>query len=217
MGATALLLALLIFIRLLDSERTPDRLVRQVETIDEVAVPAPPPPPPPVEETPPPPPPLPQLDLQLDNIAPPIKAVIDQKIDFTMITPEFNTELDVPPPPPEIPKVTPPPNPRPTPPRPIAKSSYDLGELDSKPRLLNSPSVSFPSSLRRRGVRRGTVTLNVSIDTTGRVTVNSVIKSSHPELVRMAKSYATRARYTVPKKDGKPVKATFTWPLTLSQ
>lgn len=220
LAVTILLVAFLLLTRLLDSKDLPDQTIRPIETVDAVAAPAPPPPPPPIDETPPPPPPpLPQLEVQLNNVAPPVKAAINQNIDYTIVTPKFILELDVPPP--LTPKPSPNPTPRPSPvaPKPIpqvvAKSSYTLGELDAKPRLLNNPSVSFPTSLRRRGVRQGTVTLNISIDTSGKVAVNDVISSSHPELISMAKSYATRARYTVPKKNGQAVKTNFIWPLTL--
>lgn len=88
-------------------------------------------------------------------------------------------------------------------------------ELDRKPKLLNRPSVRFPSRLARRGIRQGEVLLQVQIDTAGRVTVDRVISSSHPELVPTAQAFATKARFSKPTKNGKPVNATFRWPLSL--
>lgn len=83
------------------------------------------------------------------------------------------------------------------------------------PQLLNRPSVRFPSRLKRRGVREGKVLLQVQIDPAGRVSVEHVIHSSHPELVDTARSFAAKARFSKPTKNGKPVKASFQWPLVL--
>ena len=72
-----LLLSFLIMMRLLDAERIPDRTIRTMETVPEMA----PPPPPPLEiqeETPPPPPlPLPKLEVQIESVAPPLVATLD--------------------------------------------------------------------------------------------------------------------------------------------
>ena len=57
--------------------------------------------------------------------------------------------------------------------------------------------------------------LEVTISTNGRVKVRNVLSSTHPELTKMATSFASRARFSIPKKDGKPVEAIYRWPMTL--
>ena len=69
--------------------------------------------------------------------------------------------------------------------------------------------------MRKRGINKGRVTLEIEISTTGVPTVLRVIDSSHPEFVSMARSFAARARFTAPKKDGRSVSAKFQWPLEL--
>ena len=64
-------------------------------------------------------------------------------------------------------------------------------------------------------MRSGTVILEVGISTNGRVEVRKVLSSSHPELTKMATSFASRARFSVPRKDGQPVKAIYRWPMKL--
>jgi len=181
-----------------------------------------PPPPPPLEvqeETPPPPPPppLPKLELQIESVAPPLVATLDSDIVLTMRTADFELESN--------PKVIPSPlavkapkpvklSPAPIT-RPKVQGLVSVGDLDSRPRLLNRPSTRYPTALLRRGVRSGTVILEVGISMSGRVNVRKVISSSHPELTKMATSFASRARFSVPRKDGEPVNAIYRWPMTL--
>ncbi|MBO62684.1 MAG: hypothetical protein CMG33_04070 [Candidatus Marinimicrobia bacterium] len=99
--------------------------------------------------------------------------------------------------------------------RPKVQGFVSVGDLDSRPRLLNRPSTRYPTALLRRGVRSGTVILEVGISMSGRVNVRKVISSSHPELTKMATSFASRARFSVPRKDGEPVNAIYRWPMTL--
>ena len=213
-----LLISFLLMMRLLDAKRIPDRTIRTMETVSEMA-----PPPPPTlevqEETPPPPPPppLPKLELQIESVAPPLVATLDSNIDLTMRTADFELESN--------PKVIPlplavkapkPAKPSPAPiTRPKVQGLVSVGDLDSRPRLLNRPSTRYPTALLRRGVRSGTVILEVGISMRGRVNVRKVISSSHPELTKMATSFASRARFSVPRKDGEPVNAIYRWPMTL--
>lgn len=222
-GAAGLALLLVVFLatmRLLDAGRVPDRMVRSVETIDAVAA-VPPPPPPESFEEPPPPPPmrLPHLEVQIENVAPPLAASLDPRIDLSMRPSDFELEIDpLPRPQVRAPRpaavATGPPRPARRPP-PQVKSTYDAGELDAKPRLVNRPSASYPTTMLRRGVREGKVLLEVSISTSGRVSVRRVLSSSHPEFTKMARAFAARARFTVPKKNGRPVTAIYPWPLIL--
>ena len=223
---TAGLISFLVVARLLDRARTTVETIRTIDLVEVSALPAPPPPPPPdTPDTPPPPPPpikLPKLDLQLDDMATPIKATLDQNIEPLMVQADFEWETDPAPivkPQPPV-RTTPPPRPSTPPkttppPRPVMKSVYSAGELDSKVRLVNRPSATYPSSQLRRGVREGRVVLEVAISTSGRVSVRRVISSSHPDFSTMARSFASRARFTVPKKNGRPVTAIYRWPLIL--
>ena len=212
------LLTFMILMRLLDAKRLPEKTIRTMETIDELALP----PPPPIEiqstASPPlPPPSLPRLEIEVENISQPIVATLEPQIDLTMKNIEF--ELDsVAINQPDLLAVK-------TPadsqislkniPRPTVSGIVSIGDLDSRPRLLNRPSTRYPSALLRRGIRSGNVVLEVVISNTGRVKVRNVLSSSHPELTKMASSFASRARFSIPKKDGQPVEAMYRWPMTL--
>ena len=214
-GLTVMLLVFLTAMKLLNANRIAEQTLRPVESLEEIASP-PPPPPPVLKRQQPPPPPmklLPKLELQLENVSPPILADLSPDINLSMLTPEFETEAQAQP---IDTAVQQPAALAPGPPRNIpTASSYSAGELDSRPRLLNNPSPGYPRSLLRRGIREGKVVLEVAISTTGKVTIKRVISSSDPEFTRMARSFATRSRFTVPKKNGRPVTAIYRWPLIL--
>lgn len=230
LALTVLLVVFLVFARWLDARQVPDRVVRLIEVMPEVVLAAPPPPPASSEEAPddlPPPPPveidLPQLELQIEAVAPALVARLDPNMDLSMQTAEFDLEVDPLPapresaPPVTMARTSPAPSRKtPTPaPAPVVRSSYDAGELDATPRLVNRPSASFPRSQSRAGVKEGKVLLEVSIGTSGSVTVRRVISSSHADFSTMARQFAARARFSVPKKNGKPVTAIYRWPLIL--
>ncbi len=168
--------------------------VRSLDRIDPVSLPVPPPPL--QTETPPPPPPqtdLPKLDLQIDPVAPPVKASIDQDIDLNLNFADFAPRNE----------------------QPREAMTFNLADLDSQPRLVNNPSVKFPQSQKDRGISEGRVTLEVYISSAGKVTIKRILSSTHEDFTAMARSFVNKARFTPPKKDGRPVNALFKWPLVL--
>lgn len=191
---TAGLLLFMLATRLDFSTPSPTLSLRQIETMAPVSLPAPPPPP--SAETPPPPPPdadLPKLDLSLDPVAPPIKASLAEKLELRLASAEFTPQAEA----------------------PRQEMVFSSGELDTQPRLINRPSITFPASQKAQGVSEGRVTLEVQISAAGRVTVRRILESSHPDFDEVARSFATRARFTSPNKDGRAVNAVFRWPLIL--
>lgn len=224
LALTVLLVIFLVAARMIDSHSAPDQVIRKLETIDAIAAPAPSPPIDP-EFTPPPPPPppptLPRLDIQLENFAQPMVATLDRSVELTMRKSEFFVEADLV----SAPRSQKPPlvsrskskatNPAVTISKPVMKQSYSAGELDARPRLINQPTAAYPPGLLEKGIREGRVTLEVEINSSGSVSVRRVISSSHPDFSAMARSFAARARFSVPKKNGKPVTAIYQWPLIL--
>lgn len=234
-GLTVFLLLFLVFARWLDAQRAPDQIIRMVELAPPVVLAAPPPPPQQESEAqddaPPPPPQvdLPHLELQIEAIAPPLVARLDPQIDLSMQDAIFDVEIDpvmapapkptqqVSRPPvskPEASSRTPAPKPQ-AKPAPAMRSTYDAGELDARPHLINRPSASYPRSQQRAGVKEGKVLLEVSISTTGRASVRRVISSTNDDFSVMARQFASRARFSVPKKNGRAVTAIYRWPLIL--
>lgn len=194
--ALALLLAagLLIFLAALRlAAKNDDQLqtLRPMSTILPASLPAPPPPPPNQPPPPPQPVPLPKLEIQLDSIAPPLKATLDRHVELKLSPTQFAPQIDA----------------------PRETMIFSLADLDGKPRLVSRPNAQFPSSLRAKGVRESSATLEVSINPQGKVKVLRVLDSTHPEIVSVARSFASSARFTAPKKDGRAVTTNFRWPL----
>lgn len=192
-GLTVGLLLFLVGTRLVRESNAPLLTLTNLQTIAPVSLPAPPPPP--AESTPPPPPPpeLPRLQIELDSLAPAVKASLVRTPDLKLQRSDFAPETDA----------------------PLAQMTFSSVDLDSQPRLVNSPSVTYPASQRNAGVTQAKVVLEVLISSGGIVTVKRVLESPHDDFTQMARSFATRARFTPPKKDGRPVNALFKWPLIL--
>ena len=193
----------------------------EVREMEISTLPEPPPPPP---EEPPPPPAL----TSVAEVPDPTRIAIPKaEVPLDLRTPVDSFFTDVEPAPLPQPVVRKaPPSPRPSkpriskpkaPPAPATKSHYSLGELDSKPRLIRFSKQPFPSSLARRGVRRGTVVFEVELSERGRVRVRRVISASHQELVTPARRIASSASYTAPTRNGQRVKAIMRWPITITK
>lgn len=219
------MLAVLGFARIfVVSADVPDLTIREVQTV----LFDPPPPPPPMEEQPPDAPPPPPTLTNLSTLPDPSRVPVPQAdvpMDITLPVENFYTDLA----PAPLPTASKPvehskqffkkeQNYRRTPPPPpIAKSHYSTSELDGTPRLLRHGSTTFPSSLARQGVSRGTVVLEVELSTSGSVSVRRVVSSTHPELVAPARRVAASARFTPPKRNGEAVKAIMRWPIIIEK
>ncbi len=223
MVVAALLLVLLGLTRLFTpSGKAPDLQLREIEI---ATLPEPPPPPPeePPPDAPPPPPALTEVAEVPDPTMVPIPKA-DVPMDITMpVDPFFTDVAPAPLPvvreaPRPVVKSTPRPASKPKPvPRPAMKSTYSVNELDGKPRLLRHGRASFPSSLARRGVSQGTVTLRVELSNSGGVRVLGVISATHQELVSAARRVASGSRFTPPTKNGQRVKAIMSWPIVIKK
>jgi len=193
-GLTGGLLLFLVAMRILREDNAPLLTLHSLDSIQQVALPAPPPPPP--ENTPPPPPPppdLPRLQIELDSVAPAVKASLDRDLDLRLNRTEFAPRQEA----------------------PLAQMTFASADLDSQPKLVNKPTVTFPASQKQAGVSQAKVVLEVLISSNGKVSVKRVLESPHEDFSAMARAFATRALFTPPKKDGRPVNALFRWPLLL--
>ncbi|SIS41591.1 outer membrane transport energization protein TonB [Thalassolituus maritimus] len=92
---------------------------------------------------------------------------------------------------------------------------FNLDELDGLPKLLTRPSITFPSSLRRRGIIEVSLKLEVTIDEGGRLTLNRIVENPYPELNNEINRLIKRSRFTPPNKGGQKVRARFIWPIDI--
>ena len=202
---------LLVFLAALQTDFSPPAPLLSLRSLDTLpgSVSGPPPPPPSASTVSeptlqPPAPDLPDLSLDMTNPnAPAVTAQLGKKPDFSLIKSNFSTEGQL---------------------GSLGSlggtdgagrpsMTFSAADLDSQPRLINKPSVSFPAAQKNRGVTEGQVTLEIMISSAGRVTIRRVISSTHNDFTAMATSFATRALFTPPKSDGRPVNALYRWPL----
>ncbi len=216
---TAILMGVLVMTRLMVHE--PDEKVFEITEISVASEPEPPTPEPeevPPEDAPPPPPSVADLQITQD-VARPAMMMSELKFDPSLSVETFFS--DTPPSPIAVPKPAPKPKAVAPPAKPKSKASpkprstYSVGELDSAPRLLHAPSITYPSALTRRGVRSVRVTVEVEIDTSGRTRLVGKVNSPHRELIPQATRIANGSRFTVPTHKGKPVKVRMRWPITI--
>ncbi|MDE0835796.1 MAG: energy transducer TonB [Akkermansiaceae bacterium] len=217
-AASAILLAVLGVARLFTvTTSIPDLTIREVET----ATFEPPPPPPPREDipdTPPPPPALMEVSALPESTMVPIpKALVP--MDITAPVEDFFTDLAPAPLPTRIAPASKPTYSKPDRPKlpPAVKSQYNAGELDGMPRVLRHGTATFPSSLARKGITRGTIVFSITISVSGAVSIQGVVSSTHPELIASARRVASGARFTPPLHNGKPVKAVMNWPIVIEK
>ncbi|MCH6256357.1 TonB family protein [Puniceicoccaceae bacterium K14] len=92
---------------------------------------------------------------------------------------------------------------------------FQFSDLEAVPSMISTPRFDYPQSLKRRGIRKGVVELEIRIDETGNATVLDVVSSPHDDLTRVARRLVERARFTTPKIDGVSVTVVGNLPLTL--
>ncbi|GAA6185314.1 hypothetical protein [Aliiglaciecola sp. NS0011-25] len=91
--------------------------------------------------------------------------------------------------------------------------AFGLSDLDEMPRLLTDLKIKFPDSLKRKGVTSAAVKLAVLIDERGSVLLKNITQNQYPELDIAIRKLVKQARFSIPKKDGVAVRASFNWPL----
>lgn len=90
--------------------------------------------------------------------------------------------------------------------------TFELSELDSIPRRISRVRVKYPPEMLRRGIE-GIVRLNVTIDETGTLEVESVAESTNEAFEASAIEAARSLKYEIPKKNGLGVRAKFVLPI----
>ena len=89
---------------------------------------------------------------------------------------------------------------------------FELSGLDKIPRRLNNVHVKYPADMLRRGIE-GEVRLNVIIDELGNLEVESVASSTNTRFEESAIKSASKFKYEIPMRAGKPVRAKFVLPI----
>jgi TonB family protein len=92
---------------------------------------------------------------------------------------------------------------------------FSFNDLAETPRLINAPSFQYPSSLKKRGVNRGKVIVEIDILPNGSAELRRIVSSSHPEFESIAKKIIKNARFTPPTVNGEPQRVRGRFPIIL--
>ena len=91
--------------------------------------------------------------------------------------------------------------------------AFGLGELDTMPVLLTKVKTTFPRSLARKGIKQVIVALDVFIDEQGNITLINIKEMPYKALLNSIHKLIRKSRFSVPTKNGQPVRARFVWPV----
>ena len=94
-------------------------------------------------------------------------------------------------------------------------SIFDIKDLDQAPRLIRPGILVHPPELKRARVG-GIVILQVLIYERGNVKVEKVVESKIRAFTPNAITFAEGCLFDTPKKNGKPVRARYNWPIKFS-
>lgn len=92
---------------------------------------------------------------------------------------------------------------------------FTFADLNTKPRIMNAPSVVYPRELIQRGVREGRVLALIEINPKGLARVLKILAASEPRLVAAAKEVIRKARFSPPKVGGEVRTVRGEWPIIL--
>ncbi len=90
----------------------------------------------------------------------------------------------------------------------LTSDIFELDMLDCVPRRLDKTVVSYPKQMLKRGIE-GCVKLRVLIDSTGVLSIESVISATNSYFEKVALEAVEKFLYEAPLRNGKPVKARF--------
>lgn len=92
---------------------------------------------------------------------------------------------------------------------------YELNELDSMPKKLYSPAPPYPLSLKEQKIS-GKVLVKFYIDKTGAVQLPQIVEAENGDLAWLAMTAVLRWQFSPPMREGKPVEAVATLPVTFA-
>jgi hypothetical protein len=88
--------------------------------------------------------------------------------------------------------------------------------LDQIPKIISSRYVQPPWSLIKRGITRIPTTVEIIIDEKGRAHIKKIVDPVYPEMVEIIRTWVKNVRFSIPKKNGKPVQALYLYGLNFN-
>jgi hypothetical protein len=85
----------------------------------------------------------------------------------------------------------------------------EVKSLDQLPKIISSQYVQIPHSLIKRGIKRVSTAVEIVIDQKGKAHIKKIVDAVFPEMVPIIRKWVKKVRFSIPKKNGKPVQALY--------
>lgn len=85
----------------------------------------------------------------------------------------------------------------------------EVKSLDQLPKIISSRYVQIPWSIIKRGIERVSTNVEIIIDQKGRAHIKKIVDAVYPEMVPVIRKWVENVRFSIPKKNGKPVQALY--------
>jgi periplasmic protein TonB len=92
----------------------------------------------------------------------------------------------------------------------------EVKRLDQVPKIISSRFVQPPWSIMKKGIKRIPTTVELIIDEKGRAHIKKIIDPVYPEMVETIRIWVKNVRFSIPKKNGQPVRALYLYGLNFN-
>jgi thiol-disulfide isomerase/thioredoxin len=92
----------------------------------------------------------------------------------------------------------------------------EVKSLDQLPKIISSRYVQPPWSVIKRGITRIPTLVEIIIDQKGKAHIKKIVDPVYPEMVDTIRTWVENVRFSIPKKNGKPVQALYLYGLNFN-
>jgi len=92
----------------------------------------------------------------------------------------------------------------------------EVKSLDHIPQVISSKFVAPPKEIIRKGIKRIPTEVEIIIDQQGKPFIKRIIDPIYPEMIVTIREWIKHARFTVPKKNGQPVQAVYSYKINFN-
>jgi hypothetical protein len=92
----------------------------------------------------------------------------------------------------------------------------EVKSLDELPKIISSRYIQPPWSLIKRGITRIPTVVEIVIDQKGIAHIKKIVDPVYPEMVETIRTWIKNVRFSIPKKNGKPVQALYLYTINFN-
>jgi hypothetical protein len=92
----------------------------------------------------------------------------------------------------------------------------EVKSLDELPKIISSRYIQPPWSIIKRGITRIPTVVEIVIDQKGIAHIKKIVDPVYPEMVKTIRTWIKNVRFSIPKKNGKPVQALYLYTINFN-